>query len=71
MIDRGTFTLAQLRLQHHHADGSWFDLAPEPVHHDPAAHDPERDWSEGTIYRCDCGEEVRVVVPEDANEPSS
>ena len=71
MIDRGRFALAELRLQHQHDDGTWFDLAPGPAHHDPADHDEERDWAQGTIYHCDCGEAVRVVVPEDADGPRS
>ena len=34
-------------------------------HHDPAAHDPEREWQRGHVYVCrSCGERVRVNVPE-------
>jgi hypothetical protein len=71
MIDRGTFALAELRLQHRHADGTWSDLAPQPAHHDPVDHDQERDWASGTIFRCECGEEIRVEVPEDVAEPGT
>jgi hypothetical protein len=52
--------LTELRLQHRHNDGSWRSL--QPAHHDPSAHDPERDWVNGQIYICaECGEEVRIT----------
>ncbi|HSK53454.1 MAG TPA: hypothetical protein VLA44_11910 [Clostridia bacterium] len=52
--------LAEISLQHRHADGTWSTL--EPAHHDPAQHDPERDWSQGAIFVCKvCEEEVRVA----------
>ena len=41
-----------LRLEHRHEDGSWARLEPRPSHHDPAEHDPERDWANGRIYVC-------------------
>jgi len=52
--------LTELALQHRHNDGSWSDL--QRSHHDPADHDPERDWVSGEIFVCaQCGEEVRVT----------
>ena len=57
------FRPPELQLEHRHNDGSWGELEPRPSHHDPAAHDPERDWASGTIYVCrTCDEEVRVSV---------
>jgi hypothetical protein len=51
-----------LRLEHRHSDGTWSTLEPRPSHHDPAEHDPERDWAQGRIYVCtSCNEEVRVT----------
>jgi|EndMetStandDraft_8_1072994.scaffolds.fasta_scaffold2077162_2 hypothetical protein len=66
MIDRGSFALAELQLQHKHSDGTWSGMTPEPADHDPASHDLERELAQGTIFRCDCGEEIRVGAPEDA-----
>ena len=53
-----------IRLEHRHSDGSWVDL--ERTHHDPADHDPERDWASGQIYTCTrCDEQVRVSAVDD------
>jgi hypothetical protein len=53
-----------IRLEHRHEDGSWAQLVPRPSHHDPADHDPERDWAKGQIYACStCDEEIRVSDP--------
>jgi len=50
------------RIQHQHDDGSFGELRPSSEPHDPAALDPEREWSQGRLYRCTiCDEEVRVV----------
>jgi hypothetical protein len=52
-----------LRLEHRHSDGSWGEL--KRSHHDPADHDPERDWAKGAIYSCTtCDEQVRVSAPD-------
>jgi hypothetical protein len=60
--------LAELQLQHRHDDGSWSPLL--PAHHDPAAHDPERDWVSGRNFVCvACGEEVRVTYGD--NQPDT
>ena len=57
--------LAELQFQHRHNDGSWSPL--QPAHHDPAAHDPERDWANAEKYVCmACGEEVRVTYGDNA-----
>ncbi len=54
-------TSCRFGIQHRHSDGTWGALEPQASHHDPAAHDPERDWGTGTIYVCTtCDEEVRV-----------
>lgn len=50
-----------LRFQHRHDDGSLGTFEPEPSHHSPTDHDPERDWAKGTIYKCTtCDEEIVV-----------
>jgi hypothetical protein len=62
--------IASFDIQHRHSDGSWSTLEPRPSHHDPADHDPERDWASGTIYVCKaCDEQVRVADPA-ATDPS-
>ena len=60
-----------LRLRHRHEDGGWGEFEPRPAHHDPASHDPERDWAQGVIYRCTtCDEEISVsTVPEPDGAP--
>ncbi len=57
-----------LLMEHQHSDGSWGRF--ERAHHDPADHDPERDWTKGKIlYKCtSCDELVRVDAPH--QEPS-
>jgi hypothetical protein len=62
---------AALRLEHRHNDGSWSTLEPRPSHHDPAEHDPERDWAHGRIYVCSsCNEEVRVTDRASEGDPA-
>lgn len=66
--------IAQLRLEHHHSDGTWSPL--EPAHHGAPEHDAERSWLKGIIFRCrSCGEEVAVTQGTDeeggpANRPA-
>ena len=43
-MDYGRLAELTLRVQHRHSDGTWGALEPVPSHHDPADHDPERDW---------------------------
>ncbi|MEO8570813.1 MAG: hypothetical protein ABI553_03850 [Chloroflexota bacterium] len=51
-----------LKLRHLHDDGSWASFEPARSHHDPSDHDPEREWANGTIYKCtSCDEEVLVA----------
>jgi hypothetical protein len=51
-----------LRLEHRHSDGTWSAL--KRSHHDPADHDPERDWLKGDVWTCTtCDEQVRVRNP--------
>ena len=55
-----------VRLQHRHEDGSLGTFeAVERSHHSPSDHDPERDWGNGTIYRCGTCDEEIVVTPVD------
>lgn len=50
-----------LNIEHGHADGTWASFEPRPSHHDPADHDPEREWANGRIYACTaCDELIRV-----------
>lgn len=52
-----------IHFQHRHNDGTLGSFEPEPSHHSPTDHDPERDWaSGGTIYKCTtCDEEIIVA----------
>jgi hypothetical protein len=68
------FNLGQLSgritIEHRHSDGSWSPFVPARAHHDPAEHDPERDWDQGIVYRCQaCEEEVRIAPAGGAGEP--
>ena len=69
-MDFGRITELTLRLEHRHADGSWGELERRPSHHDPADHDPEREWGNRTIYQCKtCYEEVAVSTVDDPESP--
>ena len=60
----------RVTLEHRHSDGSWYELEPVRTHHDPAQHDPERDWDQGMVFRCEaCEEEVRIAPAGGAEEP--
>jgi hypothetical protein len=37
----------------------------QSAHHDPAQHDPERDWSRGRIFRCTRCQEAVTITPSD------
>lgn len=52
----------QLTVRHRHGDGSWGSMeSVGRAHHDPAQHDPERDWGKGRLFRCTgCDEEIVV-----------
>jgi hypothetical protein len=64
------FAELSLRFQHQHDDGTWGQFEPRPAHHDPADHDPERDWAQGTIYKCGtCDEEITVSTVDDPGQP--
>lgn len=64
MIDYET-----IKIIHRHGPNDWAELHPRD-HHDPADHDPERDWDRGArIYRCEsCDEEIAVVPREGGPE---
>jgi len=71
-MDFGRISELGLRVQHRHSDGTWGSLEPTGEHHDPAAHDPEREWAKGTIYVCRaCGEEVLVSPADSPEDPRS
>lgn len=59
----------QYRVEHEHADGSWSELAEDRSHHDPSAHDPERDWSLRRIFRCSSCAETVALTPRDGAGP--
>ena len=67
MFQSAAFELA--RLEHNHGNNEWHemqDVTPDQdAEHDAAAHDPERLWTRGRIYRCTtCDDEIRVVLPD-------
>ena len=71
-MDYGRMSELTLRVRHRHSDGTWGSLEPVPSHHDPAAHDPERDWGSGSIFRCKtCDEEVHIQTLDDPANPRS
>ena len=53
----------QYRIEHQHGDGSWGEMVEMPAHHDPADHDPERDWSLRRIFRCTSCARTLIVTP--------
>jgi len=68
-MDFGRTTELTLRLQHRHQDGTWGSLEPRS-HHDPADHDPEREWASGTIFVCTtCDEEVHAETIDSPIDP--
>jgi hypothetical protein len=60
----------EVRLMHRHEDGSWAELDADPTHHDPAQHDPERDWGRWRIFRCRTCHEVVTVRRGEAEVPA-
>ncbi len=50
-MDYGRIQELLLDVQHRHSDGSWGTLEPE-TSHDPSENDPEREWSNSTLFRC-------------------
>lgn len=66
----GRIAEMSFELEHRHSDGSWSRL--ERSHHDPADHDPERDWANTTLYRCSrCDEQIRVRSLPDTRPPDA
>jgi hypothetical protein len=69
-MDFGRIAELTLRVHHRHEDGSWGSFEPGPSHHDPDAHDEEREWANGTLYRCTtCDEEIVVGHVDDPGSP--
>lgn len=61
MFQLGQLAGRGVSIEHRHSDGSWSPLELVPSHHDPAQHDPERDWEHGRVFKCKaCEEEVRI-----------
>jgi len=49
------------RIGHLHGD-RWVTLRPE-AQHSPREHDPDGQWPDGVVYRCDeCGEQVIIAA---------
>ena len=52
--------IASWRQIQHHDDGTWGSFEPTPEHRDRLT-TAERDWANGTIYKCtSCDEEILV-----------
>ena len=66
-MDLARLREAEYRLTHQHTDGTWGEF--EEVEHDSAAHDPERWWSIGRVFRCTSCDEQVVVVPQGEDKP--
>ena len=62
-MDQARIGEAQYRLTHRHADGSWGEMIEMPLQHDPAAHDPERRWGLGRLFRCSVCDEAVSIAP--------
>lgn len=61
-----TRILSTYEVSHRHGGNEW---TPMREHHDPAEHDPERGWLRGKrIFRCDCGDEIAITLPENDEE---
>jgi hypothetical protein len=59
-----------LLIEHRHDDGTWASLEPD-ASHDSAAHDAEREWLRGKVYRCTrCDEQVRVSIEPEEDQPA-
>jgi hypothetical protein len=67
MLQFGPLVGGQLIVQHQHADGTWANMeADDGGHHDPAQHDPEREWQKGHVYICRrCAERVKVMIADE------
>ena len=53
------------RIDHRHPDGSWGEMVEDRSHHNPADHDPERNWSRFRIFRCtSCEASVTITTDE-------
>jgi hypothetical protein len=63
-MDPRLYSPLALNLMHRHGD-SWTRLEPRKAH-DPADVDPERGWTNGTIYACPTCDEQVLVVPDSA-----
>ncbi len=69
-MDQARIREAEYRLTHRHSDGSWSEMVESPLQHDPAAHDPERRWGIGRLFRCaSCEAGVRVVPEDEVGTP--
>ena len=73
MFQSAAYELA--RLQHGHGNNEWHDMyevsSEASPGHDSAGSDPEREWSNGKIYRCSvCEDEIRVVYDDERKPPN-
>ena len=66
-MDLASVADLKFRFTHRHDDGTVGTFEPKRGHHDPADHDPERDWAIGTIYKCTTCDEEIAVDHEDAS----
>ena len=66
-MDVSRLQSAEYQLSHRHKDGSWAEMAEQPLHHGAAEHDPERGWSVARLFRCRTCDESAVVTAADAD----
>jgi hypothetical protein len=64
------FRELEYQISHRHSDGSWARMEERPEHHDPAQHDPEREWARHRIFECaSCEEAVTLIPGEEGGAP--
>ena len=68
-MEKTTFEV-YYKVSHRHKDGGWGDMEEVPSHHSAPAHDKERMWGIGRLFRCtSCDEDVTLVPPGSGTEP--
>ena len=67
-MERTTFEV-YYKVSHRHKDGSWGEMEEAPAH-GASAHDKERRWGIGRLFRCtSCDEGVTLVPPGSESAP--
>ena len=66
-MERTTFEV-YYKVSHRHKDGGWGDMEEVAIHRS-SAHDKERLWGIGRLFRCtSCDEDVTLIPP--GSEPA-